>query len=243
MPNASIFVHLAALMWHGCQTDIARELFSVAEGAIEYFACKDGSKAVDNTVDVLQCRDVGRYWIVRISGENVIVFRVELTDQIEGPAPAAAVIGSLRRPDAVATCDRRQSRGLPGLDPSCAMRAVSGCLRSQAAQTDYGRSFPVKVLHTMDLGPERAQCFIGKVDWLVNYPKNLSGNAPVMLPRWPIAIYEKERGAEECCKPFIGMKAWDEQGRPRPHLMSLAARRGGQPADVGRSGNTLQGAT
>ncbi|CAN7628962.1 DUF1963 domain-containing protein [Pararhizobium sp. LjRoot255] len=60
-------------------------------------------------------------------------------------------------------------------------------------ETDYGRSFTVQVLHTMDLGPERAQRFIGKVEWLRNHPKNLSGNAPVMLPRWPIAIYEKER--------------------------------------------------
>ena len=40
---------------------------SCSDGKSLVFVAKDGSKAAANTVDVLQCRDVGRYRIVRMS--------------------------------------------------------------------------------------------------------------------------------------------------------------------------------
>lgn len=97
------------------------------------------------------------------------------------------------------------------------------------AETDYRHSLPVRVLHTMELGPERAQRFIGKVEWLGNYPETLSGGTPIMLPRWPIAIYEKETGAEEHYKRFVGTNDWDDQGRPRPYLCRWPGGAAGNP--------------
>lgn len=97
-------------------------------------------------------------------------------------------------------------------------------------EPDYrGQSFPVRVLHTMELGPERPQRFIGSVEWLTNYPKNLSGNAPVMLPRWPITIYEHETEAEERYKRFVGTGGRDDQGRPAPSLCRWPGGAAGNP--------------
>jgi len=96
-------------------------------------------------------------------------------------------------------------------------------------ETDSGQSFPVRVLHTMELGLERPQGFIGTVEWLATYAQNCSGNAPVMLPRWPITIYENETGAEERYKPFVGTGGWDDQGRPAPSLSRWPGGAAGNP--------------
>lgn len=96
-------------------------------------------------------------------------------------------------------------------------------------EPDYcGQAFPVRVLHTMELGPRRPQRFIGSVEWLTNYPKNLSG-APVMLPRWPITIYEHETEGEERYKRFVGRGGWDDQGRPAPSLCRWPGGAAGNP--------------
>lgn len=96
-------------------------------------------------------------------------------------------------------------------------------------ETDSGQSFPVRVLHTMELGLERPQRLIGTVEWLATYAQNCSGNAPVMLPRWPITIYENETGAEERYKPFVGTGGWDDQGRPAPSMCRWPGGAAGNP--------------
>lgn len=81
--DAPVSIHVATLMGHGCQADIARELFSIAEWTVKYFTGENRGKIVADAVDAPQCGDFGSYWIIWSGGKDFIPFRVQLTDQVE----------------------------------------------------------------------------------------------------------------------------------------------------------------
>jgi len=56
--DASVSIHVAALMGHGRQADIARELLSISKGTVENLTREDGSEIVANAVDASQRRDL-----------------------------------------------------------------------------------------------------------------------------------------------------------------------------------------
>ncbi|OQM75702.1 hypothetical protein BFN67_17185 [Pseudaminobacter manganicus] len=111
--DAPVSIHVATLMRHGCQTDIARELLSISERTVENLTRENGSKIVADAANAPQCRNLGYHRIVWSSCEDLIPFGVQLTDQIEDkpkPPPQAVDLGGQpgRKLAAIASLERRE---------------------------------------------------------------------------------------------------------------------------------------
>jgi hypothetical protein len=95
---------------------------------------------------------------------------------------------------------------------------------------------PVKVIHTMKLGPERDDPGrVDEIEWLsYDTRKNLAG-ADITLPKWPVWFYENDLGATDKAEPYVSKESYtDPSGRPNPRGIPWPAGPAGNP--LSRSG-------
>src|SRR6516164_9566690 len=91
--NATIPVDIAALVRHWSDTDVAGELATIAERAVENLACKDGRKVAADTLDTAKSNDLAVDWLLRRDLAGQVSFGLDLADQFQSKhkLPAKAV--------------------------------------------------------------------------------------------------------------------------------------------------------